>query len=153
MYLSLSGAQHWAWRWEKFNKHVCIEVKKENYIRWLILYPNAKGRIWNWVAGRKLFPLSKNWLILISTRQDAQATFTLCCHPLTLTHSRFPEPPQEKKKVTCFGWNSMAKNFVTCHSFGGRAVNLTIVLVFCSRTDCLGWEEPGPSRRKWGFCK
>ena len=50
----------------------------------------------------KLFALSKNWLILISTRQDAQATVTLCCHPLILTHSRSPEPLPGENKCDMF---------------------------------------------------
>lgn len=58
---------------------------------------------------------------------------------------------RKKKNVTCFGWNSMANNLATCHTCAGRAINLTIVLVFCSCTDRLGWEEPGPGRRKWGL--
>lgn len=37
----------------------------------------------------------------------------------------------------------MAKHLATCHTFVGRAINLTIALVFCPHTGCLGWEELG----------
>lgn len=125
-----------------------------NSVPWLILHPKAKRRIWKWVAEQKPLPSFQELTNSLSTRQDAQATVALCCHPLTLTHNRFPEPlPEWGGEMTCFGWNSMAKNLATCHSFWGRAINLTIVLVFCPCADCLGWEESGPNRRKWGFCK
>lgn len=58
---------------------------------------------------------------------------------------------KKNKKVTCFGWNSMTKHLATCHTFGGRAIHLTIFLVFLFLHRLSGLGRTWPQQKEVGL--
>lgn len=125
--------------------------------RLLVLHPKAQKQIWKWITEQEgLFPLSKNWLILISHRQDAQTAVTRWRRPHSDSQRVPSVSPREKNVCHVLAGTQWPRILPPAILWGGELrMNLTIalalLLLFLHRLS--GWGRTWPRQRKWGFCK